>query len=172
MIPLRAPNQGRVYFLAFFRYNRNMTKFGWTMLTLIFIIVVAVVLFVWTGISEHVPVSTQVSEDVSNVSETQITSGDNPAPGSVVHDLPVPPAVDAARNALAARLNVSNSKSIIILTAFEKEWPDSCLGLSKEGELCAQAITSGYEVTMQKDGVEYVYRTNTDGTIVRSEEKQ
>lgn len=140
------------------------------MLACIVAIVLAVVFFVWTGISEH-PVSVPTQNTVDDTQETVVTSGDNPEPGSVVHDLPVPPAVDAARSALAVRLNVENPKTIVILTAFEKEWSDSCLGLSKEGELCAQAITSGYEVTMLKDGVEYIYRTNTDGTIVRSEDK-
>ncbi len=136
------------------------------MLALIVAIVLAVVFFVWTGIAEH-PTATVSQQE--NILETVVTSGDNPTPGSSVHDLPIPPAVDAARNALATRLDVSNPKSILILTAFEKEWSDSCLGLPKEGELCAQAITSGYEVTMQKDGVEYIYRTNMDGTIVRAE---
>ena len=143
-----------------------MTKFGWAMLACITAIVFAVLFFVWTGISEH-PVSVPASSE--NVPETVVTSGDNPTPGSPVHDLPVPPAVDAARSALATRLGIANPKSILILTAFEKDWPDSCLGLPKEGEICAQAITSGYEVVMQKDGREYTYRTNADGTIVRAE---
>ena len=143
-----------------------MTKFGWAMLACIIAIVIAVVFFVWTGISEHPSASSPQQESPT---ETTVTSGDNPTPGSPVHDLPVPPAVDAARSALATRLGIANPKSILILTAFEKDWPDSCLGLPKEGEICAQAITSGYEVVMQKDGREYTYRTNADGTIVRAE---
>jgi len=156
----------RAFFFVDFGYNRNMTKFGWAMLALIVAIILAIVFFVWTGIAEHPVVAPE-----ETVNEMIFTSGDNPTPGSTVHDLPVPPAVDAARSALAVRLGLENPKMVLILTAFEKEWPDACLGLPQKGELCAQAITTGYEVTMQKDGVEYVYRTNTDGTTVRSEEK-
>lgn len=147
-----------------------MTKFGWAMLALIVAVIIAVVFFVWTGIAEH-PVATPIESVQETTNETIVTSGDNPEPGSIVHDMPVPQAVDAARSALAARLEVANPKTVVILTAFEKEWSDTCLGLSKEGELCAQAITPGYEVTMLYNNMEYIYRTNADGTAIRAQEE-
>lgn len=53
------------------------------------------------------------------------------------------------------------------MTAFEKEWPDSCLGLPEKDEMCAQVVTSGYEVTVQGNGKEAIYRTNDDGSVMR-----
>ena len=118
-------------------------------------------------VDRHIRTSGLGSRLIRECSETVVTSRQSYS-GSPVHDLPVPPRW-MPRSALATRLGIANPKSILILTAFEKDWPDSCLGLPKEGEICAQAITSGYEVVMQKDGREYTYRTNADGTIVRAE---
>jgi hypothetical protein len=92
-------------------------------------------------------------------------SAENAPPGSI-HNLPVPDAVKAARKALAEKLSISES-NILILSALEKEWSDSCLGLGGPAESCLQAITPGYEVKMQAGGSEYVYRTNETGTAVR-----
>lgn len=90
------------------------------------------------------------------------------APVGSIHNMPVPAGVSAARKQLAQALNIEESK-ILILTAFEKEWSDSCLGLGGPAESCAAAITPGFEVTMQAQGKTYVYRTNTAGTAVREE---
>ena len=96
-----------------------------------------------------------------------INSGEGAPPGSI-HNLPVPEGVAAARAHLAQRLEVSENQ-ILILTAYEREWPDACLGLAAKDEFCAQVIISGYEVTMLAKGGEYVYRTNLNGTVVRAQ---
>ena len=96
-----------------------------------------------------------------------VTSADNAPPGSI-HNLPVPAGVDAAGERLATRLGITEG-SIVILTAYERQWPDSCLGLSRTGEACAEVITPGYRVTMEAAGKTYVYRTNSSGTNVRAE---
>lgn len=90
------------------------------------------------------------------------------APEGSIHNLPVPPAVQAAEDALADRLDVDVS-TIVVLEAHEREWSDSCLGLGGPAESCLQAITPGYEVLLVQSGVEYRYRTNADGTSVRAE---
>jgi len=95
------------------------------------------------------------------------TSADNAPPGSI-HNLPVPDAVAAVRALVAEELGIGEGV-VIILSAFEKEWPNSCLGLAGEGEFCAQVITPGYEVTVQAEGSQSVYRTNADGTLIRME---
>lgn len=96
-----------------------------------------------------------------------VTSGDNAPPGSI-HNMPVPPAVAAARTTVAQLVKVNESE-VLILTAHEKEWPDSCLGLAAADEFCLQVITSGYEVTLRVKGQEYVYRTNSDGSVLREQ---
>lgn len=144
-----------------------MTKFGWTMLTLIFIIVVAVVFFVWTGITEHQTPNNDTPPPLNeNSKDTPVV----PVSDGAAHDANIPIAADAARSALAVKLGISPD-DVLITSSLPTDWPDSCLGLPKEGELCAQAIISGYKVVMQQNDIEYVYRTNVDGTIVRSEEK-
>lgn len=88
------------------------------------------------------------------------------APEGSIHNLPVPAGVSAARKQLAQDIKVDEGK-IVVMTAFEKDWSDSCLGLGGPAESCLMAITPGYEVTMQAEGKTYTYRTNKDGTAVR-----
>lgn len=94
------------------------------------------------------------------------TSADGAPPGSI-HNLPVPEAVAAVRKLAATLAGVAESK-VTILTAFEKEWTDGCLGLGGPAESCIQAITPGYEVTVSVNGVEATYRTNDIGTSIRA----
>lgn len=103
------------------------------------------------------------TENVSNIP----TSADNAPPGSI-HNLPVPTAVAAVRSTVAKKLGI-NEGVAIVLTAFEKNWPNACLGLAGAEEMCAEVITPGYEVTIQASGKEYVYRTNADGSVIREE---
>jgi hypothetical protein len=97
--------------------------------------------------------------------ESPITSGEGAPPGSI-HNLPLPPAVAAAKKYAAAQTGVSEGE-VIILTAYEREWPDSCLGLAEADEFCAQVIIPGYEITISAKGQEFVYRTNNDGSAIR-----
>lgn len=132
------------------------------MLALIVATLSAIIFFVWTGRSEH-EVFTPSPDETTN--ETVVTSGDNP---EGIHDLPVPDAVTAARNALAEYLSVDEPKSIVVLTAFEIEWPDACLGFPQEDEMCAQVITPGYDIVLQYKGIQYRYHTNNDGSALRA----
>ncbi len=93
------------------------------------------------------------------------TSADN-APAGSIHNLPVPQAVSNVRKLVATEQKIDEGL-VIVLSAFEKEWPDACLGIQEEGILCAQVITPGYEVTVQAGGKEYVYHTNADGTSIK-----
>lgn len=100
------------------------------------------------------------------IEHSMTTTSADGAPAGSIHNMPVPAGVDAARKALAQNLKVAENQ-IIIMSAFEKEWSDSCLGLGGAAESCAAVITPGYEVTMQATGKTYVYRTNAAGTAVR-----
>lgn len=95
------------------------------------------------------------------------TSADNAPPGSI-HNLPVPEAVAKVRSLVAQNLGLSEGV-VIVTSAFEREWSDSCLGLGGPAESCLQAITPGYEVTVTANGREYIYRTNQDGSSIREE---
>ena len=93
------------------------------------------------------------------------TSADNAPPGSI-HNLPVPEAVTKVKALVAQNTNTEIGK-VIALTVFEKEWSDGCLGLGGPAESCIAVITPGYEVTVEAQGREYIYRTNIDGSIIR-----
>lgn len=99
-----------------------------------------------------------------------VTSGENPQPGSPIHDLPVEPAAALARKDLATLLSV-NEKSIVIMKITEMEWSDGCLGLGGPAESCLQAIVPGFKVEMLAQGKTYFYRTDKTGGAIRAETK-
>ncbi len=109
----------------------------------------------------------QMPPTTENSAEIPVNSGEG-APEGSIHNLPVPAGVKAARDTLAARLGIA-SNMITIQTAYEKQWPDGCLGLGRPEESCMAVITPGYEVTMTYGGGEYVYRTDAEGSVVRAE---
>lgn len=128
------------------------------------------VLYNWDTNSLSVEEFEAILESI-RVSEPQgsiPTSADNAPPGSI-HNLPVPQAVSAVKKRVAQSEGVSEGL-VIVLTAYEKEWSDGCLGLGGPAESCLAAITPGYEVTVQVKGAEQKYRTNTDGSDIRREQ--
>lgn len=90
------------------------------------------------------------------------------APEGSIHNLPLPEAVAAVKSYAAAGAGVKESE-VLILTAFEKEWSDSCLGLGGIAESCAQVITPGWEVVVQIKGQGLTYRTDTNGSVIRQD---
>ena len=46
------------------------------------------------------------------------------------------------------------------------DWPDSCLGVSVEGIMCSQVVTSGFRVVLEANGKQVEYHTNQDGSSV------
>jgi len=65
-----------------------------------------------------------------------------------------------------ASITISENQ-VSVLSITEKQWPDACLGVRSEDEMCAQVITPGYEVTMQVGSETQVYHTNSDGSVLR-----
>jgi len=102
------------------------------------------------------------------INQMPVNSGENAAPGSVVHDLPVEPAAALARTDLAGKLGV-DEKSIVILLIEEKEWSDGCLGLGGPAESCLMALVPGFRVEMQAGEKIYVYRTDKTGGSLRAD---
>jgi len=102
------------------------------------------------------------------INQMPITSGENPAPGSIVHDQPVEPAAAKARADLAAKLGVEE-KGIVIMLVEDATWNNGCLGLAKPDEFCTQALVPGFKVEMLAQGKTYVYRTDKTGASVRAQ---
>jgi hypothetical protein len=77
----------------------------------------------------------------------------------------------AARQALAARLSAAPEllTDVVEVDSERVEWPNACLGLPEEDEMCAEVITPGWRVAFTVGDEEYVYRTNMNGSEVRLE---
>src|SRR3989344_2644507 len=75
----------------------------------------------------------------ATTSQSPVPSGENPQPGSSVHDLPVEPAAAVARKDLAAKLSIEE-KNIVIMQIDETQWSDGCLGLGGPAESCIQML--------------------------------
>lgn len=105
----------------------------------------------------------------SDAIQMPVTSGENPTPGSSVHDLPIEPAAVVARQDLATKLSVE-ATSIVIMSVLPKTWNDGCLGLGKAEESCLQALVPGFKIEMLAKGETYFYRTDVAGTSIRQED--
>ena len=76
-------------------------------------------------------------------------------------------AINLARSEYALLMDVGVS-DVELLSLTTKDWPDTCLGLGEPGEVCGQAVTPGYQITVTIPGTSgaAVYRTDA-GTIAR-----
>lgn len=59
-------------------------------------------------------------------------------------------------------------ESIQVISHRPEAWPDGCLGLGGPDEICTFAIVDGWEVTASSGEEQWVYRTDLDGSVVRS----
>jgi hypothetical protein len=89
--------------------------------------------------------------------------------GGTAADLP--DAVLAARQALSEKEDIPVDE-IEVVSYSEEEWPNACLGLAEEDEMCAQVITPGYQVTLEANGEEYIFRTDETGDVIREETQE
>lgn len=89
----------------------------------------------------------------------------HPEPPPAAPPTPESP-LEAARQALAEQLGV-DVEQVELFTSEEREWPDSCLGLPKEGEACAEVITSGYSGILLAGETQYEFRVDESGKNVR-----
>jgi len=79
------------------------------------------------------------------------------------------PQVDLAREAFADEAGL-NASEIVVISVAEQQWPDACLGLAGQGEICAAVVTPGYEIVVgAAEGGAATYRTD-QGAQVRLED--
>ena len=134
-------------------------------------ILVAVAILIVLGIG-YWAYTSQPATPVQSTADTNqmgsTNSGENPEPGSTVHDLPVEPAAAVARKDLAIKLGIEE-RSIVIMQIEEKTWSDGCLGLGGDAESCLMALVDGFRVEMEAKGKTYVYRTDKTGASIRAE---
>jgi hypothetical protein len=85
-----------------------------------------------------------------------------------VVDEPYPAAVPAVLAEAAALLGVAPN-AIEVIGLEEATWPDSCLGLPRPGERCAEGELPGWSVEVRGKGVQARFRTDLPGEVVRLE---
>ncbi len=76
------------------------------------------------------------------------------------------PAVLVVRQVLTQQLQ-ADPATVAVVSVEEKMWPTSCLGAFHADDLCAQAPTPGYRITLRVNGNDYVYHTTQDGGFQR-----
>lgn len=81
-------------------------------------------------------------------------------------DEPFPPAVTAAVGFLAERLDV-NPANVEVTWFAPETWPDACLGLPADGEMCAQVETPGYRILMFVGTEEFEVHSDQVGEHIR-----
>ena len=124
------------------------------------------------------PSATQLATEAPTVAPTAAPQESAP-PADVRTPEPVVPTAEAAMDAsvlppvaleaqqqLARRLEV-DPQSVSVLSAEAVDWPDSCLGASDAGEMCAAVITPGFNIVMDVGGKQYILHTNADGSDFR-----
>ncbi|MGD2104945.1 MAG: hypothetical protein PVJ55_07530 [Anaerolineae bacterium] len=92
----------------------------------------------------------------------------SPTEPDVPTDLPAEVA-DATKEALHARTGIPVG-DIEVEEAEQREWPDACHGLAEEGEMCAEVITPGWQVTLRAHGDEHVFHTDARCAAIRMKE--
>lgn len=77
----------------------------------------------------------------------------------------IPQAALAAQDVLIEQLgNLEDELRFVSID--HMEWPDTCLGIRSEGEMCAEVVTPGYKVVMLVGGQQYEFRTDIEGSMV------
>jgi hypothetical protein len=57
-------------------------------------------------------------------------------------------------------------KSVRVLSAESRLWPDTSLGCPRPGEMYAQHTVSGYLLRLEANGQEYSYHTDNGDTVI------
>jgi hypothetical protein len=79
---------------------------------------------------------------------------------------PAESAIEAARQALAKKLGLDVSE-IDVRLVLEQMFPNACLGLAEEDEMCAEVIVEGWIIELMAQGQTYVVHTDNDGHNLR-----
>lgn len=78
--------------------------------------------------------------------------------------------VDAVRLDLSRQTGIAAGR-LRVTESSRQSWPNSCLGLPKTNELCAQMIVEGWRVVVSDGRQIWVYRTDARGKVLRLEQK-
>jgi hypothetical protein len=88
---------------------------------------------------------------------------------SIINSSDIPPAsvIQSIRQAVKQQFGVS---PIVLVSTTEQQWPDGCLGLARDQEVCTQAIVPGWRVEVSDNLQTWVYRSDRTGKTLRLED--
>ena len=122
-----------------------------------------------TGTSAVTATSTVVGRSTvaPSVSATAVVTAGATGTSTVAPARPEAAAVEAAREALARWLGpVGDAGSIEVVSVEAVEWPNGCLGLSRAGQMCTEALVPGFRVALGLGVAVYEVRTDRTGAQV------
>ncbi len=79
--------------------------------------------------------------------------------------------VDAVRQDLASQIGIAPEK-IKVSEVSQETWPNTCLGLPKNDELCGLRLVEGWRLVLSNGKDKWVYRTDNGGKLIRIEPKK
>ncbi|MGD1717221.1 hypothetical protein [Dapis sp. BLCC M172] len=79
--------------------------------------------------------------------------------------------VDAVRQDLGNQIGIA-PETIKVNEVSQETWPNTCLGLPKNDELCGQILVEGWRLVLSDGKQEWVYRTDNGGKLMRVEPKK
>jgi hypothetical protein len=83
-----------------------------------------------------------------------------PAPNTVIQSI---------RQAIKKQFGIAE---ITVVEVTEQNWPDGCLGLPKNQELCTQVVVPGWRIEVTDNLQTWFYRSDKTGKVLRLEEPE
>ena len=87
---------------------------------------------------------------------------------------PIKPGLNTDKsNAILSAMQALNQATsipedeIIVISIELVQWPDSCLGLARPTEMCAEVITPGWIIILEADDKNYEFHTDLSGENIR-----
>ena len=118
-----------------------------------------------TAGSDPLPAEVQSDEPKEN----GLAESGPDADGVAVDSSQLPIAVEASVFQDIAEKNNVLPERLEVEAAVPQSWPDGCLGLGGRDDICTFALVDGWEVTVSGGDRIWVYRTDSDGFVVKED---
>lgn len=79
--------------------------------------------------------------------------------------------IEAVRQNLASQIGIAPEK-IKLTEVTQESWPNTCLGLQKNDELCGLRLVEGWRLVFSNGQEKWIYRTDNFGKLMRMESKK
>jgi hypothetical protein len=118
-----------------------------------------------TALPAELPPSDPQAIPSENVTEAPLQFNQTPEPSAMPSTPPVEKFVALSKADLAVRLHVEPERIAVVKTA-EMTWPNAALGCPRPGKVYATGRVPGFQIWLEVEGMEYIYNTDFNGTVV------